>query len=514
MESLESNRRHSEAAWRCFTFLFGSPVSRSREREGRDSDDPIHLAVGSPDLTQEAIVLAAGKGTRMRTSLPKVLHGLAGKPMLVRVLDALHGVGFSSPAVVVGYRHDEIEQVIGDRCRYIVQSQQRGTGHAALTALEALDLSVQRVLVASGDEPMIESETFRNMLNLHLQSGAAVTLLTAIVDDTRGFGRVIRNDWGKPMALVQVDDLTPQQHAIREVSFSAYVFDADFLRRTLPRLQPHPPKDELYLTDVVAMAVDEGLAVEALTIPADEATLGINTLVHLEGASKAVYQQINRRLMESGVTIVDSASTFIDEDAVIEPDTVIYPFTFISGPAHIGRACIIGPSSRIVSSTIGERCTIEASTVEESVVEDDVRIGPYAHLRPGARIGSRVEVGNFAEIKRSSVGPDSRVHHFSYLGDAQVGARVNIGAGTVTCNFDGVEKHQTIIEDDAFIGSDTMLRAPVRVGEGAATGAGAVVTRDVKPGKLAVGMPARTIKEVERATASDSDKSELQEQRS
>lgn len=456
----------------------------------------------------EALVLAAGKGTRMRSNLPKVLHPLAGKPMLVRVLDALRAGGFPCPTAVVGYGAEAIEAAVGDRCRYAIQTEQRGTGHAALVGLDALPSTVRRVLLVHGDEPLIGPDLFRQMLEEQERTGASVVLLTTHVADTRGFGRVIRGAAGYPVALVQESDLTPEERAVDEVNLGAYVFDADFLRASLGHLQPHPPKDEYYLTDLIAVAAGRSTdapGVVAVTVPNGAEMMGINDLVHLEQATRVIYGQTNRRLMESGVTILDSASTFIDEEVHVEPDTVIYPFTMISGATHIGEACRIGPGAHILSSHIGERCRIVSSTVEMAHVGDDVSIGPYAHLRSGARVGSGAEIGNYAEIKKSTIGPGTKMHHFSYLGDAQVGANVNIGAGAITCNFDGVDKHQTVIEDGAFIGSDTLLRAPVTIGTGAFTGAGSVVTRDVPPGKVVAGMPARVIKSVSKRDTSETD---------
>jgi bifunctional UDP-N-acetylglucosamine pyrophosphorylase/glucosamine-1-phosphate N-acetyltransferase len=429
----------------------------------------------------------------MRSSLPKVLHQLAGKSMLVRVLASLEKGGFPCPSVVVGYGAEQIEQIVGRRCRYIRQQEQLGTGHAARVALESLPGSVRRILLVHGDEPMIAADVYREMLDLQSQSGAPVILLTTHVEDTRGFGRVVREgDW--PVALAQESELTEQQRrTLDEVNLGAYVFDAAFLRRHLPDLQTHPPKGEYYLTDVVAMAHQEGEQVAAITVPGGIEVMGINDLVQLEQSNRILYARTNRRLMESGVTIVDSACTYIDDDAVIEPDTIVHPFTVISGTCRIGRGCEIGPGSRILSSTIGERSQIVSSTLEESVVGDDVTIGPYAHLRPGAHVGDRAEIGNYAEIKRSTIGPGTRMHHVSYVGDAEIGTNVNVGAGTITVNYDGVAKHRTVVGDGAFLGSDTMLRAPLTVGEGAVTGAGAVVLRDVPPGTIVAGVPAREI---------------------
>jgi bifunctional UDP-N-acetylglucosamine pyrophosphorylase/glucosamine-1-phosphate N-acetyltransferase len=294
--------------------------------------------------------------------------------------------------------------------------------------------------------------------------------------------------------LVQEADLTAEQRALTEVNLGAYVFDAAFLRDALHGLRPHPPKGELYLTDLIAVAVTRGLWVNAVTVPGGMEIMGINDLIQLEETTRVVYRDTNRRLMAAGVTIVDSASTFIDEDAEIAPDTVIHPFTIVEGPTTIGSGCRIGPGSHIIASTIEDRCSVVSSTVRESALQCDAVVGPYAHIRPGTRIGRGAQVGTHAEIKGSTFGAGSRMHHFGYIGDAEIGEGVNIGAGVVTCNFDGKTKHHTRVGDGAFVGSDTMLRAPVEIGERSYTGAGSVVTRDVAPGERVAGVPARPMR--------------------
>jgi bifunctional UDP-N-acetylglucosamine pyrophosphorylase/glucosamine-1-phosphate N-acetyltransferase len=303
---------------------------------------------------------------------------------------------------------------------------------------------------------------------------------------------------------VQESDLTAEQRRITEVNLGAYVFDAAFLREQLPHLQPHLPKGEFYLTDLIEVAARQGRGVDAVTIEGGAEIMGINTLEHLEHATRVIYRRTNRRLMAGGVTIIDSATTFIDEEVEIEPDTIILPFTMIRGATRIGRDCEIGPGSHILSAVVGERCRVLSSTVRDSEIGNDVSVGPYAHVRGGARIGDKVRIGTGSEIKGSRVGDGSTMMHFGYVGDAQVGTGVNIAAGVVTCNYDGKAKHRTVIGDGAFIGSDTMLRAPITIGDGAYTGAGSVVTKDVLPGVTVAGIPARAVprrkREVEPGT--------------
>lgn len=421
--------------------------------------------------------------------------------MLTRVLNALAETGFSQPTVVVGYGADRIRAVVGDRCRYVPQDEQRGTGDAARIGLAALPATATRVLVVHGDEPLIPARTYREMLDLQERTRALVVLLTAQVKDTRGLGRVVRDASGAPVALVQEADLRPEQRILNEVNLGAYVFDLEFLRRACAQFEPHPPKGEYYLTDVIAFAArdsaEDGASVETVTLSEETNVLGVNDLFQLEQATREVYRGTARRHMRAGVRIVDSANVYIDDEVEIGADTVVHPFSTISGPTRIGSGCVIGPASHIFASEIGESCTILNSTVENSRVSDEVTIGPYAHLRPDSVIGSQVHIGNYAEIKGSTLGPRTKMHHMSYVGDAQIGSDVNIGAGTVTCNFDGRSKHRTVIEDGAFIGSDTMLRAPITVGRGAYTGAGSVVIRDVPAHTLVAGVPARVRREVE-----------------
>ena len=453
------------------------------------------------------MILAAGKGTRMRSRLPKVLQPLAGIPMLIRVLDSLAASGFARPTVVVGYGADDIRAATGDRCEYVLQERQLGTGDAARVGFGALPAATSRVLLVHGDEPLIPPASYREMLAVQERTGAPVVLLTAHVEDTRGLGRVVRDSSGAPTALVQEGDLSPEERSLNEVNLGAYVFDARFLRHGLDTLESHPPKGEYYLTDLIALAAREGTPAGVVTLAGGTELLGVNDLVELEAASRAVYRRTALRLMREGVRIVDSSSVYIAEDVDIGPDTVIHPFSTISGPTRIGAGCSIGPASHISASDIGDACTIFHSTIEQSRVGDAVTIGPYAHLRPGAEVGREAEIGNYAEIKGSTVGPRTRMHHMSYVGDAHIGSDVNIGAGTITCNFDGMAKHRTVIEDGAFIGSDTMLRAPVTVGRGAFTGAGSVVLRDVPAFTVVAGAPARVIREVDARKPESTDRS-------
>ena len=436
------------------------------------------------------VILAAGESTRMKSEQPKVLHLLAGKPMISYSVETAAQLGAGKPILVVGHGMEQVREVVGDAAEYVVQAKRLGTGHAVLQARPVLEGRCDTVLVTYGDMPLLTEETLRRLIALQAEGCSPVVILTLLADDPRGFGRVVRDAEGRVLGIVEAVDCTPEQLAIRELNAGVYCFDAPWLWEHLPRL-PLSRKGEYYLTDLVGLAASEGVDVATVTTDNEAECLGINTRVHLAEAEKVMRQRINRRWMLEGVTLVDPATTYIDVTVEIGQDTVIYPNTHLRGQTHIGRRCAIGPDCVLVDTIVGDNCKIQLSVAEGALLEDDVDVGPFAHLRKGAHLARGVHMGNFGEVKNSYLGPGTKMGHFSYVGDATVGAEVNISAGTITCNYDGVRKHRTIIEEGAFIGSDTMLVAPVRVGAGAKTGAGAVVTRDVPPGSVVYGVPAR-----------------------
>ena len=447
-----------------------------------------------------AIILAAGMGTRMRSRLPKVLHHVAGDPIISHVLDAVAGAGIVRPLVVVGHGGDRVIAALGDSAQYVVQDPQLGTGHAVQRAVEALRPAPRRLLVLCGDAPLLTPSTISRLLDA--SSGATVTLLSAHLDDPSGYGRVVRDAGGRVAAIVEDADARGADRSLREVNSGAYCFDGGWVASNLGRLQKSP-KGEYYLTDLVAMAVAQGREVRALVAEDATEVLGVNDRAQLAEADRLMRLRLCHRLMADGVTIVDPATTYVGKDVSVGADTILHPGTHLRGATTIGDRCEIGPNSVVVDSTIGDECVVLASVLEQCQVADRVSIGPFSHLRPGARIGSDARIGNYAEVKNSVIGQGVQVHHFSYLGDAEVGDDTNVGAGTITCNFDGRAKHRTRIGKGVFLGSDTLLRAPVELGDEARTGAGAVVTRNVPPRKLAVGMPAR-VREI-RAEAESAD---------
>ncbi|MGH2445994.1 MAG: bifunctional UDP-N-acetylglucosamine diphosphorylase/glucosamine-1-phosphate N-acetyltransferase GlmU [Candidatus Limnocylindria bacterium] len=438
-----------------------------------------------------AIVLAAGQGTRMRSRIPKVLHPLAGRPMLDHVLDALERAGVAQPVVVTGHGADAVEAALAGRVASVRQDPQLGTADAVRIGLEAVPADAACVLVTMGDTPLIASELFSALL-AQLSGGTAIALASARMTDPSSYGRVVRGGDGGATAIVEEADADEATRAIDEINVGTYAFDAAWLRSAIGRVNASP-KGEYYLTDLVALAVKDGRGVRVVEAEDPLNTAGINDRVGLAAAEERLRRRIAETHMRNGVTIVDPSTTRIDAGVEIGQDARIEPWTILEGATVVAQDAVIGPNAHVRDSRIGPRTRVWASVLEESSVAEDSEIGPYAHLRPGSDVGARCRIGNFAEIKKSRVGSGSQQHHFSYLGDAEVGEDVNIGAGVVTVNYDGATKHPTTIADRAFIGSDSMLIAPVTIGEGAMTGAGSVVNRDVAPGKKVVGVPARAI---------------------
>ena len=443
--------------------------------------------------TPAAIVLAAGQGTRMRSRIPKVLHPLAGRPLILHVLDALAAAGVERPVVVTGHGADAVEEAIGDRATTARQEPQRGTADAVRIGLEALGADAEGVvLVTMGDAPLQPAALFERLLVEQVAGGTPLALVTARMDDPSGYGRIVRGPDGGAAAIVEEADADEATLALSEVNAGTYAFEIAWLREAIGRVQ-ESASGELYLTDLVALAADD--ACPASVVVADDATeaMGINDRVALAEAERRIQRRIAEAHMRNGVTIVDPDTTRIDAAVEIGQDARIEPWTILSGTTVIAQDAVIGPNAQVRDSRIGPRTTVWASVVEEATVAEDVEIGPFAHLRPGAQVGPRCRIGNFAEIKNSRIGAGTQQHHFSYLGDADVGENVNVGAGSVTANFDGRQKHPTVVGDGVSLGVDTMMVAPVTIGEGATTGAGSVVTRDVPPGKTVVGIPARPI---------------------
>ena len=443
-----------------------------------------------PDRRLVAVILAAGLGTRMRSGLPKILHHVAGEPLISHVLDAARGAGVSDLVLVVGHLRDLVMTALGDSVRYAIQEPQLGTGHALQQAMRLLDPVPDKVVVLYGDTPLLTSATVSRMVTE--STGAAIVVLAADVPDPTGYGRIVRDGSGDVVAIVEEADATASQRSLTEINSGLYCFDGAWIAANLGKIEKSA-KGEYYLTDLVARAVSQHEVVR--TVPARDPVevMGVNDRVQLAEADRVMRDLVCRQLMASGVTIVDPAATYVGKHVSVGADTVIHPGTHLRGRTVIGERCEIGPNSIIEDSTVGAECTILASMLERCRVANGVSIGPFSHLRAGADIATGAKIGNYAEVKNSTVGEGVQMHHFSYLGDAEVGERTNVGAGTITCNFDGRtrKKYRTRIGKNVFLGSDTLLRAPIELGDGAQTGAGSVVTKDVPAGALVVGVPAR-----------------------
>lgn len=444
-----------------------------------------------------SVILAAGQGTRMKSTLPKVLHPLLGRPMLQYALDTAAAVNQEQPVVIIGHGASQIEQAFTGKARFVVQDPQLGTGHAVQQAEALLRDEADYVVVTYADMPLLTAVTLQRVVQAQKANSGPMTMLTMLVDDPRGFGRIVRDADGHVTAIVEEAQASPEQRAIRELNVGVYCFTAEWLWDALRRI-PLSPKGEYYLTDVVAMAIGDGLRVGAELLDNPEEGIGINTRHHLAEAMTILRRRINQHWMLEGVTLIDPATTYIEPGVTLGMDTVIWPNTHLLGDTKIGKECVVGPNAILQDCLVGDHCLLVSSVLEGARLEDRVQVGPFCHLRKGAYLEQGVHIGNFGEIKNSHLGPGTKMGHFSYIGDAQIGPNVNIGAGTITCNFDGVNKNHTEIAANVFIGSDTMLVAPVTIGEGARTGAGAVVTKDIPPYTLAVGVPARKIRKLEK----------------
>jgi bifunctional UDP-N-acetylglucosamine pyrophosphorylase/glucosamine-1-phosphate N-acetyltransferase len=427
----------------------------------------------------------------MKSTTPKVLHRLCGRPMFEYVLDAADSATGSRPIVVFSPATDAVRDAVAGRADTALQDEPLGTGDALRAALEALPPEAEEVLVLSGDVPLVKADLLEALLEARALDHAAMSLVAVDALDPTGLGRVVRNDGGTVERIVEDKDASDEERQLTEINAGLYALDASWLRRRIGDLRPSAATGELYLTDLVAMAREDGRLVAALEVEDDGRLTGINDRSQLARAEWDMRVELNDHWMKAGVTMVDPSTVYLDHDVDLAEDVTLEPGVVLRGATRVGAGTRIATGSQVHDSVIGERCVVWASVLEGATVGDDVTIGPFSHLRTGARVGSRSEIGNFAEIKNSTLGEHVRQHHMSYFGDAEVGADTNVGAGTITANYDGARKHRTTIGERVFLGVDTMLVAPLSVGDDAKTGAGAVVTNDVPPGKLAVGVPAR-----------------------
>lgn len=435
-----------------------------------------------------ALILAAGMGTRMRSKLCKVLHGIAGRPMITYVIDAVRLLGCERIVVVVGHQADEVRESISiEGIQFALQEPQLGTGHAVASAAGHFRNFDGDILILCGDIPLIRSETLRNFISYHEQRESRVTVLTAILEDPTGYGRILRSRDQTIDRIVEEVDANPEERATKEINTGIYVVNAHLLYSLLERVQPENAQGEYYLTDIVAEAVKESVPVYAYPLQDPLEATGINTRSELAYVSQIIWNRKRQDMMAAGVTLLDPASVYVDDLAQIGSDTVIHPCVNIMGATEIGEECIIESGVYIMNSKIGDRVHIlQGSRLNQAAVLDETSVGPMAHLRPEAMIGKNCRIGNFVEVKKTSIGEGSKASHLTYLGDSEIGRQVNIGCGTITCNYDGKKKHRTVIHDRCFIGSDVQFVAPVEIGEGSLIGAGSTITKDVPPRNLAV----------------------------
>ena len=435
--------------------------------------------------------MAAGLGTRMKSRRPKLIHELAGRPMVAYVVDAAREATGRIPLVVTSPATAAVRDALGEAVDYALQAEPRGTGDAVAAALAALPADVDEILVLTGDAPLLEASLLEELLVERRLDEAAIALVAVDAIDPGHLGRVVRDDAGTVERIVERKDATDEEIAINEINSGLYAFDAAWLRERIGALSPSPKTGELYLTELVELARADGRLVVALTVEDDGRLLGINDRAELAQAEWDLRTRINSEHMRAGVTMRDPSTVYLDATVTLAEDVTLEANVTLRGKTTVGEGTTIGAGTQIVDSTIGAGCVVWTSVVESSDVADGASVGPFAHLRAGSSIGAGAEIGNFAEVKNSRLGPGVKQHHASYLGDADVGAGTNVGAGTITANYDGSAKHRTTIGEGVFLGVDTMLRAPVTLGDGARTGAGAVVTHDVPAGALAVGVPAR-----------------------
>ena len=442
-----------------------------------------------------AVVLAAGLGTRMRSATPKVLHQLCGRPMLAYMLDAwattADGAVAQPPVIVYSPPVEAITTVFADRAAFALQEEPRGSGDAVRAAMSAIPEDATEVLILNGDVPLVTGADLEAILEARRADDAAIALASVYAADPAELGRVVRGEFGTVERIVEAKDATPDELAGNETNSGLYVFDAAWLRRRIGSLEPSPVTGEVYLTDLVRFAREDGRIVSAVGFEDDGRFDGINDRSQLAAAEWSLRVRLNETHMRNGVTMRDPSTVYLDWAVELGADVTLEPNVILRGATQVGNGSTIGSGSQLVDSVVGERATVWASVIERSTIGDEATVGPYSHLRPGSVVGRRAEVGNFAELKNTKLGAFTKQHHMSYLGDTTVGERVNVGAGAITANYDGERKHRTTIGDGAFIGVDTMIVAPRDIGKGARTGAGAVVTRDVPAGKLAVGVPAR-----------------------
>lgn len=441
----------------------------------------------------KTLILAAGKGTRMKSELPKVIHEVNGIPMISKIIKVLEILKPEENILILGHKKEEVLKVVGENADYVVQTEQLGTGHAVLQAKDKLKDYDGDVMILCGDTPLLREETLKELYKFHKDTDSVTTILTSIYDNPFGYGRIVKEN-GLVKAIVEEKEADAEIKKIKEVNAGVYCFKGRELFEALSKITNNNEKGEYYLTDVIGIQVGEGKQVQSYVLSDNIEILGVNSKVELAQASKVLRDRKNIELMEKGAILIDPAAVYIEEDVEIGRDTIIYPGAVLQGKTVIGENCQILGASRIVDSILRNNIKVESSVIEDSILENGVTIGPFAHLRPKSHLKEKVHIGNFVEVKKSVLEKGVKAGHLTYLGDAQIGEDTNIGAGTITCNYDGKNKFKTIVGKNSFIGSDSMLVAPVIIGENALVGAGSVITKDVPDNSLAVSRSKQIIK--------------------
>ncbi|MCM3740053.1 bifunctional UDP-N-acetylglucosamine diphosphorylase/glucosamine-1-phosphate N-acetyltransferase GlmU [Oceanobacillus luteolus] len=442
-----------------------------------------------------AVILAAGQGTRMKSKLYKVLHPVVGKPMVQHVIDHLNAVNLDKTITVVGFGAEKVKEEIGAQTEFVIQEEQLGTAHAVLQAKDLLKDAEGTTIVACGDTPLITGETFRKLVEHHEQSGASATILTADTPDPAGYGRVIRNAEQQVERIVEHKDASEEELLVNEINTGTYCFNNAHLFEALQKVSNDNVQGEYYLPDVIEIMKDDNKLVTAYLTSDFEETLGVNDRVALSEAERIMKKRINEKHMRNGVSILDPEQTYIGPDVVIEQDVTIHPGTTIQGKTTIESDAVVGPNSELINAHIGQNTVVKQSVVHDSKIGSETSVGPFAHIRPDSIVGNHTKVGNFVELKKATLGDESKVSHLSYIGDAEIGKNVNVGCGTITVNYDGQNKHLTKIADNAFVGCNSNLIAPVTIGEGAYVAAGSTINKDVPDNALSIARARQTNKE-------------------
>ena len=438
-------------------------------------------------MTNYAVILAAGKGTRMKSDLPKVLHKVAGISMLEHVFRSVNAINPEKSVTVVGHKAELVEQVLAGQTDFVRQTEQLGTGHAVMMAEPVLENLTGQTLVIAGDTPLITGESLKNLIDFHINHKNVATIMTAEADNPFGYGRIVRNQHGEVLKIVEQKDASDFEQQIKEINTGTYVFDNSSLFKALKNINTNNAQGEYYITDVIGIFRENGEKVGAYTLKDFDESLGVNDRVALATAEGVMRRRINKQHMVNGVSFVNPDATYIDVDVEIAPEVQLEANVTLKGQTKIGAETILTNGTYIVDSEIGERAVITNSMIEESSVADGVTVGPYAHIRPGSSLAKDVHVGNFVEVKGSSIGENTKAGHLTYIGNSEVGANVNLGAGTITVNYDGQKKYKTIIGDNVFVGSNSTIIAPVELGDNSLVGAGSTITKDVPADAIALG---------------------------